>query len=115
MSNNPHAHPQPDDATAVEDERQTKQEAHHVRTSPVIPTDPTLSPKAKILYQHLLACRSTDEQEGCCPSQATLATDTGYSRRTVIRALQELQERGKLTCVRRGLGNTNRYILTPAS
>ena len=48
-------------------------------------------------------------------SQATIAQATGYSRRSVIRALQELYERGYIERWRRGLGDTNVYYINPLS
>ena len=74
--------------------------------------DPTLSPKAKIIYEQLLAHMwfSTDR---CYPSQQTLADETGYSRRTVIRACKELYERGYIEKWRRGQGKVNYYFINP--
>ena len=76
--------------------------------------DASLSAKAKLVYEQLLSFMwfKTDR---CWPSQATLAEGTGYSRRTVIRALKELDERGYIECVRRGLGQTNYYFVNPLS
>lgn len=76
--------------------------------------DPTISAKAKILYEQLLSYMWF-KSDRCWPSQATLAEATGYSRRTVIRALNELYERGYIEKWRRGLGNTNYYFINPLS
>src|SRR5512135_3793497 len=84
------------------------------RMPDAIRNDPTLSPKAKIVYEQLLAHMwfSTDR---CYPSQQTLADETGYSRRTVIRACKELYERGYIEKLRRGQGHTNYYFINPLS
>ncbi len=80
----------------------------------LVRNDASLSAKAKLVYEQLLSFMwfRTDR---CWPSQATLAEGTGYSRRTVIRAVQELYERGYIECVRRGLGQTNYYFVNPLS
>jgi biotin operon repressor len=74
--------------------------------------DRMLSPKAKIVYEQLLAHMwfSTDR---CYPSQQTLADETSYSRRTVIRACKELYERGYIEKWRRGQGYSNYYFINP--
>jgi hypothetical protein len=76
--------------------------------------DPTLSPRAKIVYESLLSFMwfKTDK---CFPSQKTLASATGYSVRTVIRALNDLYERGYIEKWRRGQGDTNYYFINPLS
>lgn len=80
----------------------------------MVRNDATLSAKAKLVYEQLLSYMWF-RSDRCWPSQATLAQGTGYSRRTVIRALQELYERGYIECVRRGLGQTNNYFVNPLS
>jgi predicted transcriptional regulator len=84
------------------------------RMPDAVRNDPDLSPKAKIVYEQLLAHMwfSTDR---CYPSQETLAQETGYSRRTVIRACKELYERGYIEKWRRGQGRTNYYFINPLS
>ena len=74
--------------------------------------DRTLSHKARTVYEQLLAHMwfSTDR---CYPSQQTLADETGYSRRTVIRACKELYERGYIEKWRRGQGHSNYYFINP--
>jgi biotin operon repressor len=82
------------------------------RMPDAVRNDRTLSPKAKIAYEQLLAHMwfSTDR---CYPSQQTLADETGYSRRTVIRACKELYERGYIEKWRRGQGKANYYFINP--
>jgi len=80
----------------------------------LVRNDASLSAKAKLVYEQLLSYMWF-RSDRCWPSQATLAQGTGYSRRTVIRALQELYERGYIECVRRGLGQTNNYFVNPLS
>lgn len=80
----------------------------------LVRNDPSLSAKAKLVYEQLLSFMWF-RSDRCWPSQATLAEGTGYSRRTVIRALKELYERGYIECVRRGLGKTNYYFVNPLS
>lgn len=80
----------------------------------LVRNDASLSAKAKLVYEQLLSFMWF-RSDRCWPSQATLAQGTGYSRRTVIRAVQELYERGYIECVRRGLGQTNNYFVNPLS
>jgi hypothetical protein len=82
------------------------------RMPDIVRNDRNLSPKAKIIYEQLLAHMwfSTDR---CYPSQQTLADETGYSRRTVIRACKELYERGYIEKWRRGQGHSNYYFINP--
>ncbi len=82
------------------------------RMPDIVRNDRNLSPKAKIIYEQLLAHMwfSTDR---CYPSQQTLADETGYSRRTVIRACKELYECGYIEKWRRGQGHTNYYFINP--
>jgi len=79
-----------------------------------IRADRTLSHKAKEVYEQLLSYMWF-KSDRCWPSQNTLASDTGYSRRSVIRALNELYERGYIEKWRRGLGLTNYYFINPLS
>jgi helix-turn-helix protein len=76
--------------------------------------DRSLSHKAKEVYEQLLSYMwfKTDR---CWPSQTTLAEATGYSRRSIVRALNELYERGYIEKWRRGLGLTNYYFINPLS
>lgn len=76
--------------------------------------DSTLSPRAKIVYEQLLSYMWF-KSDRCWPSQQTLAEATGYSRRTIIRALQDLYNRGYIEKWRRGLGKTNCYFINPIS
>lgn len=76
--------------------------------------DPTLSAKAKIIYEQLLSYMWF-KSDKCFPSQETLARETGYSRRTVIRAIKELYERCYIEVRRLGQGWTNYYFINPLS
>jgi biotin operon repressor/ribosomal protein L13E len=78
----------------------------------VVRQDPTLSPKAKLVYEQLLAFMWL-KADRCWPSQQTIADCLHYSRRTVIRALNELYERGYIEKWRRGQGYTNYYFINP--
>jgi DNA-binding transcriptional ArsR family regulator len=80
----------------------------------VVRNDSTLSQKCKIVYEQLLSYMWFGS-DTCWPSQETIAKATGYSRRTVIRALNELYERGYIEKYRRGQGDTNRYFINPLS
>ena len=55
------------------------------------------------------------QKEWCWPSQKRMAAELGISRRTIIRACQELYERGYIDKWRRGLGRTNVYFVNPLS
>lgn len=79
-----------------------------------IRADHTLSHKAKEVYEQLLSFMWF-KSDRCWPSQKTIAEATGYSRRSVIRALNELYERGYIEKWRRGLGQTNFYFINPLS
>lgn len=56
-----------------------------------------------------------DEENSCFPSYATLATYTGYERRSVVRIIGRLAERGLISVVERkrdnGSRTSNRYVL----
>jgi len=75
--------------------------------------DPKLSTSAKLVYEHLLGYMW--QQEWCWPGQKRIAAELGISRRTVIRACQELYERGYIDKWRRGQGLTNYYFINPLS
>jgi hypothetical protein len=75
--------------------------------------DPTLSTSAKLVYEHLLGYMWN--KEWCWPGQQRIAAELGISRRTVIRACNELYERGYIEVWRRGLGRTNVYFVNPLS
>ena len=79
-------------------------------------TDPFLSPAAKTVYEHLLSFMWSDDLY-CWPSQVNMAKalGKGCSRSTIIRALQELCNRGYIEKLRRGLGYTNFYFINPLS
>jgi hypothetical protein len=68
-----------------------------------------LSPGAKLTYMALLSYAW--QQGQCFPGQDRLAQDLGAGKRSVIRYLQELTEARLLKVQRRGLGQTNLYIL----
>ena len=53
-----------------------------------------------------LAHRANDNGQ-CWPSQATIAADVGITRRTVIRAIEALQELGEVAVIRTGNGRGN--------
>ena len=68
-----------------------------------------LSPGAKLTYMALLSYAW--QQGRCFPGQDRLAQDLGAGKRSVIRYLQELTEAQLLKVQRRGLGQTNLYLL----
>lgn len=76
--------------------------------------DPDLGNSAKLVYEQLLSYMwlKTDR---CWPSQTTIAEALGISRRTVIRACEELYQRGHIEKWRRGLCRTNVYFVNPIS
>lgn len=69
-----------------------------------------LSAYAKLVYAMLLSYAWGDKNASF-PGQGRLATDCGVSLRTVVRAVQELEEQRFVTIVRRGRGLTNIYVL----
>ena len=77
-----------------------------------------LSAGAKLVYIGLLSYAWREagygprrRKEAVFPGQETLATDLGLGRRSVIRHLGELEEKGFVRVERRGLGKTNIYRL----
>src|SRR5947207_9643619 len=77
----------------------------------VVLSDAALSASAKLVYEALLSYMW--HMDYCWPSQQTIADQLGRSRRTVIRALQELEARGYIERWRRGLTRTNVYFVNP--
>ena len=75
----------------------------------IVLRSPSLSNNAKVVYAQLLSYAWTNDH--CYPGQERMAQDTGNSRTSIYRALQELEEAGWLEVVRRGLGKTNLYVL----
>lgn len=75
----------------------------------VLGTD-TISAYAKLVYTMLLSYAWGDKN-AAYPGQERLAKDCGISTRTVVRAMQELEENRFLTVARRGRGLTNLYVL----
>lgn len=68
-----------------------------------------LSAAARLLYITLTSYAWTDGS--CYPGQERLAADLGVSSRMVRTYLAELTKAGLLTVSRRGMGQTNLYIL----
>ena len=68
-----------------------------------------LSSNAKVAYAKLLSYAW--HQNRVYPGQERMAADTGMSRPTISRAIQELVRDGWLEVRRRGLGMTNIYVL----
>jgi DNA-binding transcriptional ArsR family regulator len=68
--------------------------------------------KAVLVY---LAARADDEKGTCFPGQANIANNTGFSDRTVRRALKTLETNGVIRRVRRfdgnGYRNSDLYVL----
>ncbi len=79
--------------------------------------DPLLSSAAKGVYQHLLSYFRGADDIYCWPSEETISRELGkgFSPRTVVRALAELEAHGYIEKWRRGQGNVNRYFLNPLS
>lgn len=74
--------------------------------------DLDLTEHAKILYLYL--CRRADSRNTSFPSYQTMANACGFSRRTAIRALQDLMEEGLLIKKRQSNGReqtVNKYML----
>jgi hypothetical protein len=68
--------------------------------------DPTLTPLCKVLYGVLMSYGPGR----IYPSHETLAKKVGVKRRTIVRGLQELRERGMIDWVRTGRSNEYRII-----
>ena len=68
-----------------------------------------LSAGAKLTYAALLSYAW--QNDFCFPGQETLAEDMGFSRRSVVTFIKELQTRGCLTVKRQGLNKPNIYTL----
>lgn len=70
----------------------------------------SLSPLSKLVYTMFLSY-AWGQKRASFPGQERVAKDCGVSPRTVVRAVQELQEHGFLSVHRRGRGLTNVYVL----
>jgi hypothetical protein len=73
--------------------------------------DTTLPCAARLIYEYLLLCCRQNDR--CWPSVQRMAEHLGISRRTIIRMIKLLDERGYIKKVRRGLTRTNLYFITP--
>jgi hypothetical protein len=73
--------------------------------------DTTLPCSARLVYEYLLLCCRQNDR--CWPSVQRIAENLGISRRTIIRMIKLLNERGYIKKVRRGLTRTNLYFITP--
>jgi len=71
--------------------------------------DPEISLSAKVIYAKLLSYAWFNDL--VFPGQERMAVEIGAGKRTVVRAIAELEKVGYLDVQRRGLGLTNRYIL----
>jgi hypothetical protein len=72
----------------------------------VLETD-KLSPGAKLTFAMLL--KYAWQNDYCFPGQERLAKDMGGGVRSVVRYVQELENRGFIKITRRGLGKPNLY------
>ena len=68
-----------------------------------------LSTGAKLTYAMML--RYAWEKDQCFPGQKTLAQNAGMGQRSVVRYIQELEDKGFISIKRRGLGKVNIYEL----
>ncbi len=71
--------------------------------------DSTLSAGARLAWAALASYAWTEGK--VYPGQERLASDLGVSRRSVVTYVQELEDRRLITKERRGLGQTNTYLL----
>lgn len=71
--------------------------------------DKHISLSAKVIYAKLLSYAW--HNNAVFPGQETMAVEIGAGKRTIVRAVAELERVGYLEVQRRGLGLTNRYIL----
>ena len=71
--------------------------------------NPNLSAGAKVAYSLFLSYAWNDEL--CFPGQDRLAEDMGMSRPRVSQFVGELSKASLITIKRRGLGQTNIYII----
>jgi hypothetical protein len=70
---------------------------------------PDLSPGAKLTYMVLLSYAW--QSDSCYPGQDRLAHDMGVTERSVYTYLKQLQELKLVSVLRRGLNQTNVYVL----
>ena len=75
----------------------------------VILTNHDLTVGAKLTYAMLL--HYAWQNDRCFPGQDRLAQDMGSGKRSVIRFMAELERAGFVAVKRRGLGQTNLYLL----
>ena len=71
--------------------------------------DTKISLSAKVIYAKLLSYAWNNNY--VFPGQERMAVEIGAGKRTVVRAVAELERVGYLEVQRRGLGLTNRYVL----
>ena len=71
--------------------------------------NPELTLGAKVTYGLLLSYAW--QKDNCYPSQDRLAADMGAGERSVIIYLQQLTAAGLISIRRRGLGQTNVYVI----
>ena len=71
--------------------------------------DKTISLSAKVIYAKLPSYAW--HNHSVYPGQETMAEEIGAGKRTVVRAVAELEKAGYLEVQRRGQGLTNKYVL----
>lgn len=69
-----------------------------------------ISPGAKLTYAMLL--KYAWQNNYCFPGQERLAKDMGSGTRSIVRYVQELENRGFVKIIRRGQGKPNIYELS---
>jgi len=70
-------------------------------------SNPSVSFGARLTYSLLLSYAW--KVESCFPGQERLSRELGVNKRSVIRYLQDLEEKGFIKAKRRGMGQTNVY------
>ena len=76
----------------------------------------TVDPREKLIL--IILANYADPKGNCWPSMATLAKDTGYCRRTILRSIHEMAQIGLLSyqkTSKSGLKSSHRYKLAMSS
>lgn len=83
-----------------------------LRVPPEICEDPDLKWSTKAVFARVLELMRTGTGDHCTPLSGTIADELGFCKRTVGRALQELEEEGyiRLEYVGRRTGGRTRKI-----
>jgi len=73
-----------------------------------------MPPSEKLIYVCLCQYANPEKGESCQMGAQQLADDSGYHRRTVVRALKAIEESGMIRKQRNPIGTANIYTMIPS-